>query len=280
MRRRSGFTLLELVLVLLLLGIFAGIAVPTFQKVKENAATRSLDTVLASIERNGEAIAVSDPDLSDAQVAAASVEGIVEDDGLTLDVSGTTVTATLVSGSLTLEGGVSFSGGEASVTPAGVPGPVSYAVGDVGPAGGIVFSTPDINGIGVYLEAAPADLASAVWCDLSLHGTNLPGSSGSLFGTGEQNTIDADASCTTGAIQAAADYSLNGFDDWFLPSLNELGTVYANRTLIGGFTAEPYWSSTEDNELYIWTVNFDGGGQNGTGKNSPQRLRVVRSFTP
>jgi len=37
-----------------------------------------------------------------------------------------------------------------------------------------------------------------------------------------------------------------GFDDWFIPSLTELGYLYTNRSKVGGLAADVYWSSTED----------------------------------
>lgn len=58
-RTKKAFTLLELIVVLLVLGILAAIAVPTFNTVKTNSAKRSAQTTAEGIARNTDAIAAS-----------------------------------------------------------------------------------------------------------------------------------------------------------------------------------------------------------------------------
>jgi hypothetical protein len=38
---------------------------------------------------------------------------------------------------------------------------------------------------------------------------------------------------------------LNGYKDWFLPSIDELHKLHQNKTVIGGFANVTYWSSSE-----------------------------------
>ena len=38
---------------------------------------------------------------------------------------------------------------------------------------------------------------------------------------------------------------MNGYSDWYLPSLDELSKLYLNRVAIGGFASSFYWSSSE-----------------------------------
>jgi type IV pilus assembly protein PilA len=60
-RTKKAFTLLELIVVLLVLGILAAIAVPTFNRVKENSVKKTAETNAQAIYRNAQAIAASDP---------------------------------------------------------------------------------------------------------------------------------------------------------------------------------------------------------------------------
>ncbi|MFT6846713.1 MAG: hypothetical protein ACJAYL_000516, partial [Cryomorphaceae bacterium] len=73
--------------------------------------------------------------------------------------------------------------------------------------------------------------------------------------------------------------TLNGYSDWFLPSVNELNQLYINRVAIGGFSADLYWSSTEYNGVYAWTQSFANGIQFYAGvKYIEAKVRPVRAF--
>ena len=138
--KRPAFTLLELIVVLLVLGILAAIAVPTFAKVKENAVTRVVQTTLETLDRNGEAIAVSDYSLSDSQIATAVVAEMTPRAGMTITRDGAVITVEYTNASATAAGSVTFSGGVGTLADAGVP------AGGGGAAPAFMLLGSDIDG--------------------------------------------------------------------------------------------------------------------------------------
>jgi len=157
-------------------------------------------------------------------------------------------------------------------------------IGDIGPAGGIVFYDKENYSNGWrYLEAAPSDQStSAKWGCL---GTSISGADGTNIGTGNQNTIDIMAGCSTSGIAArlCANLELNGYDDWFLPSKDELNKLYVSKDLIGGFTDSGsqtrYWSSSEYDASHAWYQKFrNGSPYHHFSKDHTFRARAVRTF--
>jgi len=48
--------------------------------------------------------------------------------------------------------------------------------------------------------------------------------------------------------------------------------------VIGGFSPNNYWSSTENNYDNAWKQNFNNGNQNNYNKNNNNYVRSVRGF--
>ena len=149
--------------------------------------------------------------------------------------------------------------------------------------GGIIFW---LNGSGGGLVCAVGDLPNSEW---GCYGTTISGADGIAIGTGAQNTIDIEAGCGTANIAAdrCANLSLNGYNDWFLPSKDELNQMYQNKaainataTLNGGsdFASSSYWSSSEYNLNIAWEQSFGTGNQYGTYKTYTLYVRAVRAF--
>jgi hypothetical protein len=181
-------------------------------------------------------------------------------------------------------------------------------VGNTGPGGGIVFyvhpgggtfASPgsDCGSSCRYLEAAPYDHPTRIaWCSIT---RTALGVTATGIGSGMGNTTKADATCTSGAIQIAADYSNNGKTDWHLPSKDELNELckYALPTASTSaecspavlpasvrrpFRLEFYWSSSEVLGFHgatdAWVFHFGYGNPGGWVKASPDMVRVVRAF--
>lgn len=114
--------------------------------------------------------------------------------------------------------------------------------------GGIIFYLDETRNHG--LIAAPEDVGQAHWgCSSIL----INGADGEEIGTGSENTLTIVRECKEVATAAnlCDKLELNGFDDWFLPSKEELNQLYLQRKIVGGFSEElnsAYWSSTEYEE--------------------------------
>jgi len=157
--------------------------------------------------------------------------------------------------------------------------PIKLAIGD-SYQGGIIAYIDETGKHG--LIAAPTDQSDFIPWDLGNHITT--NATGTAIGTGMSNTNLIVAAQGDGkyAAKMCADLVLNGYDDWFLPSKDELVILYQNRYKIGSFdnTYGIYWSSTEDtNYKCAWVVHFHSGGNLGISeKLINYRLRAVRAF--
>jgi uncharacterized protein (TIGR02145 family) len=109
-------------------------------------------------------------------------------------------------------------------------------------------------------------------------GTAISGAYGQAIGTGAQNTLDIVNAGCGGAAQACADLVLNGYSDWFLPSLIELRKLCDNQTSIGGFQNSFYWSSSQPDSSAAWRFHFNGGIPSDGDKSNASYVRAVRAF--
>jgi hypothetical protein len=167
-------------------------------------------------------------------------------------------------------------------------------VGDTGPGGGKVFYVQSATAAAPwrYLEAAPntwsggsADPAMP-WCNVTnaylklLTDGTTPSSTatGIAIGSGARNTKLMLGTCTYGAANMATSYNGGGKSDWFLPSKDELAQLYAQKTTVGGFVEDDYWSSSENVAFFAWSQFFNGGFQDGYNKNFASYVRPVRAF--
>jgi len=132
------------------------------------------------------------------------------------------------------------------------------------------------------LIAAPVDQSTSIqWTDAVSWTTT--GATATALGTGNANTN------TIVSIQGAGNYAAKlcydlesgGYDDWYLPSKDELNILFLNQVLIGGFdNTTGYWSSSEFNQNLAWNQDFGTGGQGtlSTQKGQFWKVRAVRAF--
>lgn len=142
--------------------------------------------------------------------------------------------------------------------------------------GGIIFY---IDGTGQHgLIAATSNQSTGPW---GCQGTSITGADGTAIGTGNQNTIDIMAGCSTAGIAAriCGDLVLGGFSDWYLPSKDELNQLYINKAAVGSFATDLYYqSSSESGANFNWMQDFSIGAQYSYYKQYTYNVRAIRSF--
>jgi hypothetical protein len=152
--------------------------------------------------------------------------------------------------------------------------------------GGIIFHLfTEGDGIQRGLIVALNDLGQAEW---GFVGTDIPGA-GSTW-NGEANTQDIinAGGAANEAAGLCANYSSGGFDDWYLPSVQELNMLWNNYYDVSkALNTHPdatellpdyYWSSMEGSADVAWFFRFGLGGANGSIKSFTRRVRAVRTF--
>lgn len=156
-----------------------------------------------------------------------------------------------------------------------------YPVGSTGPSGGLIFYDKGIYSYGWrFLEAAPTDQSTGIRWNVSYDGVLV--STGTAIGSGQANTDAIVNAYGAGsyAAQMCNDLIVGSFDDWFLPSKNELDLMYDNLHAagIGGFVFWYYWSSSEFSVVDACYQRFDDGFQGINPKGTEYRVRAARAF--
>jgi len=150
--------------------------------------------------------------------------------------------------------------------------------------GGIVFYVDATGQHG--LIAAIADQSTGIAWSNGTYRTTGAMSDGA--GAGELNTAIivasqiADNQSGSFAALICAQYSTtqNGitYGNWYLPSKYELNLLYNQRAVVGGFSNNNYWSSSEFSNFNAWYQAFYDGSQDYFNKLYPGNVRAVRAF--
>lgn len=100
---------------------------------------------------------------------------------------------------------------------------------------------------------------------------------------GQINTILITKNCNeTTAASKCLDFTSEGYDDWYLPSIMELELIYQTLFTKSSFSTGYYWSSTECKECKCtrsWGFKFDYTGKKVTiDKSRSVHVRAIRKF--
>ncbi len=145
--------------------------------------------------------------------------------------------------------------------------------------GGLIFYLRELTGYDDFIChvcTANDQSAGAIW---GCSGTNIEVS---FDGSTETNQIVALCSTAGIAARICYDLELNSYNDWFLPSIEELAYMFRNLKAnnIGDFPEPYYWSSTQYNSTNAFAGNFSGPEMRAIvqPKDNLFPVRAVRSF--
>jgi Protein of unknown function (DUF1566) len=159
-----------------------------------------------------------------------------------------------------------------------VTSPATFTIGQVF-GGGIIFYVDGTGQHGLIASASDQSIGLK-WNNTSLVTTNA---TGFAIGTGSANTttiINVQGTGLYAASLCRQFFNGGGFNDWYLPSLFELNQLFLQKTVVGGFTNDFYWSSSESSSTAAWVINFGASGQNQQSftKSANYFVRAIRSF--
>jgi len=147
--------------------------------------------------------------------------------------------------------------------------------------GGLIFHLDTTDGTG--LVASPVDINSISWSDVGT--AVITSANGTTIGTGQQNTVSIISSYNSGvyAAQSANNFEHSGYNDWFLPSKDELNTFYTNyyQNNVTPSGTIHFWTSTEVDSLNAWVQSFSNSGtssQFSALKVNSKNIKPIRIF--
>ena len=142
---------------------------------------------------------------------------------------------------------------------------VEYQIGEYCPAGGIIFFDRREGQAGIsfeqweHLSSSPKKR----WRYLSA----APAHSEIQGNLGE-------------ALIKCLGLNIDYYDDWYLPSKNELELIYKNLKAknLGDFKSDWYWSSTENDDQNVYGIFFKDGSGNFDSPDKQGFARAIRSY--
>ena len=148
--------------------------------------------------------------------------------------------------------------------------------------GGIIFwIDPASNGKKGLIAARQDTVTDVFWSRLSGYSTYTTGATGVAIGTGKPNSVLMLAlpASADQAIRYVNELVIDGYDDWFMGSEDEMKQLFARRYDVGGFDpSKAYWTSTEKSFQDARRVDWKNGNLASRDKNNRYNVRAIRAF--
>ncbi len=163
--------------------------------------------------------------------------------------------------------------------------PLIHKIGDLH-QGGIIFYLDNTGEHGLVCAISDQSYGTEWGCLPTL----VTDADELSIGAGAQNTLDIISVCTSSDIAAAIcnDLILNEYDDWFLPSKDELDKIHESLDIINSSSKDNggemiqttnYWTSSRFGGDTAWVQNMDSGGRQYTNLvDKSNHVRAVRIF--
>jgi hypothetical protein len=174
-----------------------------------------------------------------------------------------------------------------------MPNP-DFFVGNPAPISGvIVYDKGNNNGGWRYLQMASSDLEinGSVFTGIGCSCTAISGTNNVLGGGRESTAGFVNSGCASAWLNGIAGTSIDGFSDWYIPSLAELELVFStfqgvNSTVFNSFQSGYYWTSTPAafgacgiNGGVFQKSMINGDNISASRSNGIGRIRLMRRFS-
>ncbi len=151
--------------------------------------------------------------------------------------------------------------------------------------GGIVFYVYDNGQHGLIAATADQNSGAIIrWYGGSITNTRAradgvgAGLKNTAIVIANQGPVDGNAFAATVCNEYSVTIAGVTYGDWYLPSKHELNLLYLQKTIVGGFNSNYYWSSSEYGSNLVWAQGFTDGFQGFGNKDGENRVRAVRAF--
>lgn len=140
--------------------------------------------------------------------------------------------------------------------------------------GGVIFYI-DCSGMRGLISSTNDQSTGASW---GCYGDYI--STEAYIWSGNINTTTIIDECPEYGIAARVcrQYDGGGYNDWFLPSIDELNVLYEQKNIVGEFTSDYYWSSSQIYSIQAQAQSFFNGTINSYQKDALFYVRPIRSF--